>query len=218
MKTVSMSGSLRGNVGKKDAKAARKEGLVPCVLYGGKEQIHFSVSEKSFLNVVFTPEICFINLEIGGKEYRAILQDIQYHPVTDKILHADMLELIPGREIIMGVPVKVVGVAPGVLRGGRLIQKMRKVRMKGLPENMPDDITISIDNLDINDSVKVSDLHRDNLAMLDPKNAVVLGVRVTRVVEEPKTPEELAKEAGAEGEEKPGEETKEKEKEKGKEK
>jgi large subunit ribosomal protein L25 len=197
MKTVSMSGSLRANVGKKDAKAHRKEGNVPCVLYGGKEQIHFSVSEKSFKDVIFTPEICFIELKLDGKEYKAILQDVQYHPVTDKILHADMLELIPGKTIIMGVPIKVVGVAPGVLRGGRLIQKLRKIKIKALPEDMPDYIDISIDNLEINDSVKVSDVVRDKLTFLEPRNTIVVGVRVTRVVEEPKAEEAVAVE-GAE--------------------
>jgi large subunit ribosomal protein L25 len=197
MKTVSMSGSLRANVGKKDAKAHRKEGNVPCVLYGGKEQVHFSVSEKSFKDVIFTPEICFIELKLDGKEYKAILQDVQYHPVTDKILHADMLELIPGKTIIMGVPVKIIGVAPGVLKGGRLIQKMRKIKIKALPEDMPDYIDISIDNLEINDSVKVSDVVRDKLTFLDPRNTIVVGVRVTRVVEEPKVEEAVAVE-GAE--------------------
>jgi large subunit ribosomal protein L25 len=201
MKTVSMSGSLRGNVGKKDAKAVRKEGMVPCVLYGGKEQTHFSVTERSFQHVVFTPEICFINLNIDGKEHQAILQDIQYHPVTDKILHADMLELVPGKQIIMGVPIKLTGVSPGVLKGGKLIQKMRKIKVKALPEHMPDSITISIEKLEINDSVKTVDLQRENLTLLDPINAVVVGVRVTRIVEEPKTDAELAKEAAAATEE-----------------
>jgi large subunit ribosomal protein L25 len=202
MKQVSMSGSLRGNVGKKDAKAVRKEGMVPCVLYGGKEQVHFSVSERSFLDVVFTPEVCFINIDLDGKVYQAILQDIQYHPTTDKILHADMLELIPGKQIVMGVPVKVTGVAPGILRGGRLIQKLRKIKIKALPEHMPETVTISIDNMEINDSVKISDLQAENITLLEPKNTVVVGVRVTRVVEEVK-PEEAAAAAGAAATDKP---------------
>jgi large subunit ribosomal protein L25 len=218
MKTVSMSGSLRGNVGKKDAKAVRKEGLVPCVLYGGTEQVHFAVPVRSFQDVVFTPEVCFLNLSIGGKEYQAILQDIQYHPVTDEILHADMLELIPGKQIVMGVPVKVYGVAPGVLRGGKLIQKLRKVKIKSLPEHMPEAIMISIDKLDINDSVKVVDLQRDNISLLDPPNTVVVGVRVTRVVEEVKPEEAAAVDGAATAEksagEKPATDAKTKEKQK----
>jgi large subunit ribosomal protein L25 len=189
MRTVSMSGSLRGNVGKKDAKAARREGLVPCVLYGGTEQVHFTVSERSFKDVVFTPEACFIDLDLDGKKFQAILQDIQYHPVSDNILHADMLELLPDKAINMTIPIKITGVSPGVLRGGRLVQKMRRLKTRSLPEHMPEAIVISIDKLDINDSVKVSDLQRDHLTLLDPKNAVVVGVRVTRVVEEPKVGE-----------------------------
>lgn len=186
MKTVSMSGSLRANVGKKDAKAIRRAESVPCVLYGGKEQTHFSVPETSFKDVIFTPEACFIALNIDGKEAKAILQDVQYHPVTDKILHVDMLELIPGKEITMAIPVKITGTAPGVLRGGKLIQKLRKLKIKSLPEHMPDDITVDISNLDINDSVKVGDLSTEHLTFLDPRSSVLVGVRVTRAVEDAK--------------------------------
>ena len=107
MKTVSLSGSLRENVGKKDAKKNRREGKVPCVLYGGKEQIHFQMEEKAFTKIVFTPEVFIINISIGDKQYQAILQDIQYHPVTDVILHADFLEILPGKHISIGVPVKL---------------------------------------------------------------------------------------------------------------
>jgi len=191
MKTVSMSGSLRANVGKKDAKAVRRAFCVPCVLYGGKEQLHFSVPDKSFKDVIFTPEACYIALNIDGKEYKAILQDVQYHPVTDIVYHVDMLELVDGKEITMAIPVNVTGVAPGILRGGKLVQKLRKLKIKALPEHMPDAINVDINNLDINDSVKVSDLLTDNLTFLDPKSAVVIGVRVTRVVEEAK-PGEIA--------------------------
>lgn len=179
-----MSGSLRANVGKKDAKAIRRAAGVPCVMYGGKEQLHFSVEETSFKDVIFTPEACFISLNLNGTEYRAILQDVQYHPVSDRILHVDMLELNDAREITMMIPIKITGTAPGVLRGGKLVQKVRKLKIKSLPQHMPDMITIDISNLDINDSVKVVDLHRDNLTLLDPKNSVVVGVRVTRAVEE----------------------------------
>lgn len=209
-----MSGSLRTNVGKKDAKAVRKEGNIPCVLYGGKEQVHFSVHEKSFKNIIFTPEICFIELNLDGKVYKAIIQDVQYHPVTDIILHVDMLELIDGKPVIMGVPIRLTGVAPGILRGGRLVQKMRKLKIKALPEHMPDDITVDIGELDINDSVKVHNVEKENLTMLDPRNAMVVAVKVTRVVEEPKPEDDEEKkeegattEEGKEGE-KPAEEKK----------
>lgn len=196
MKTVSMSGSLRANVGKKDAKAIRRAAGVPCVLYGGKEQLHFSVNEKSFKDVIFTPEACFINLNLDGKEYRAILQDVQYHPVTDNILHVDLLELSDTREITMMIPLKIFGTAPGILRGGKLLQKVRKLKIKAFPQNMPDVINIDISKLDINDSVKIMDLQRDNLTFLDPKNSIVVGVRVTRAVEEAKPADASAPAAG----------------------
>lgn len=198
MKTVSMSGSLRANVGKKDAKATRRANCVPCVLYGGKEQIHFSVPDTSFKDVIFTPEACFIALNIEGKEHQAILQDVQYHPVTDNIMHVDMLELSDTREITMAIPIKVTGVAPGVLSGGKLIQKLRKLKIKSLPQHMPDVINIDISKLKINDSVKISDLATEHLTFLDPRSSVVVGVRVTRaVVEEPKAAEVAAGAAAA---------------------
>jgi len=180
MKTVSISGSLRENVGKKDTKSLRNQKRVPCVLYGGKEQIHFSVAEKDFKDIVYTPEVCFVNIKISEKEVNSIVQDMQFHPVTDNILHADFLELIPERKIIMKIPVKITGVAPGVLKGGKLSFKFKKIKIKALPDHMPDFITIDISKLDIGNSVKVCDLTYDNLEFLDPSNTVVVGVIVTR--------------------------------------
>ena len=138
MKTVSMSGSPRENVGKKDAKKARREGRVPCVLYGGKEQIHFSLLEKDFVKIIFTPEVYILNIGIDGNQYTAILQDIQYHPVTDSILHADFLELTPGKPVVIGIPVKFTGDPPGVLLGGRLRKKIRKLIVKGMVDDLPE--------------------------------------------------------------------------------
>ncbi|MEI6764242.1 MAG: 50S ribosomal protein L25/general stress protein Ctc [Bacteroidota bacterium] len=198
MKVVSISGSLRENVGKKDANKTRNEGKVPCVLYGGKEQVHFAVDEKSFLTIIYTPEICFVKIDLNGKQYDTVLQEAQFHPVTEKLLHVDFLELVPGKEIIMKVPTKTEGVAPGVLKGGKLIQKMRLVKTRALPENMPEKIVIHIDNLEIGQSVKIGDISAENITYLDNPNSVVYTVRVTRQVEE------VAKE-GAEGAEKAGE-------------
>jgi large subunit ribosomal protein L25 len=109
MKTVSLSGSPRENVGKKDAKALRKQGLVPCVIYGGKEQIHFSLDERLFQNIVFTPEACFVEVELAGKKHYTILQDVQYHPVSDKILHADFLEMTEGKPVKLNIPLRLEG-------------------------------------------------------------------------------------------------------------
>ena len=184
MKVVSMSGSLRGNVGKKDARQIRNNGGVPCVIYGGKEQVHFSTDSKNFLKIVFTPEVCFVKIDVDGKEYNTILQDIQYHPVTDIVYHADFMEFSEDKPIVMNVPIKVSGVAPGILKGGKLVQKFRKLKVKALPANMPENIDVSINNMEIGMSVKVADITSDKYTVLDNKNNMIIGVVVTRVVEE----------------------------------
>jgi large subunit ribosomal protein L25 len=182
MKSVSMSGSLRGNVGKKDAKKQRREEKVPCVLYGGKEQIHFTVDVADFKKIIFTPEVYLIKLNINGNEFDAILQDVQYHPVTDSVLHADFLQVIPGKPVVIGIPLEFEGVAPGVLKGGRLVKKVRKLKVKGLIEEMPDKIKISISKLDIGDSTRVKDVIFGNLEFLDTPNAEIVGVKTARTV------------------------------------
>ncbi len=184
MRTVSMSGFLRGNVGKKDAKKIRRDGNVPCVVYGGKEQLHFYTDAKNFQKILFTPEVCFVKLNLGEKEYDVILQDIQYHPVTDNIMHADFMELNSDKQIIMNIPVKVSGTAPGVLKGGRIVQKYRKLKIKAIPANMPELIEVSINGLEIGQGVKVSDIPAEKFTMLDNKNNTIVGISVTRAVEE----------------------------------
>jgi len=204
MKTVSLSGSLRENVGKKDAKKHRREGFVPCVMYGGKEQFHFVVSDKSFRKLLFTPEVFIFNIEIGGKSTNAVIQEVQYHPVTDNILHIDFLEVIPEKPVVISVPVKLEGTAPGVLKGGKLITKLRKLKIRALLPDLPDFIMISIDPLEIGDSVKVKDLVRENITFLDAPNNVIVGVRTARTVVEEAPVEGAAVEgaAPAEGAEK----------------
>jgi len=189
MKSVSISGSPRVNVGKKDAKATRNQNLVPCVFYGGKEQIYFTTPEDNFKNIVYTPEICTVKLEINSKEYNAILQDIQFHPVTDKILHVDFLEIFDNKAITMNVPIKVTGTAPGIIKGGKLLMKVKKLKIRALPKSMPDNITIDISKLDIGDSVRVSGVTVKDATILDSPNNIVITVRVTRVVVEEKTSE-----------------------------
>ena len=180
MKIVSMSGSLRENVGKKDAKKMRKAGLIPSVIYGGKEQHHIAIPAKDFKHLVFSPEIAFVNIDVDGTEYKAILQDIQYHPVTDNIMHADFLELIEGKQIVMGVPVKTTGIAPGILAGGKLQTKLRKIKIKALPEDMPESVTLDISELNIGNGIKVKEIEVPNATLLDAPNAVVVAVKVTR--------------------------------------
>ena len=197
MKTVSLSGSLRENVGKKDAKKHRKEGKVPCVIYGGKEQIHFYTEEKNFKGIVFTPNVYIIEIKIGEKTYTSILKDIQYHPVHDNILHADFLELVPGKPVSIAIPVELKGTAPGVIVGGRLIKKIRKIRVSALVEDLPDQLVLDISKLKIGDSIIVSDVDEDKLTFLENPNAMIVGVFTARTVVE----EEEEDEEGEEGEE-----------------
>jgi large subunit ribosomal protein L25 len=183
MKKVSMSGSLRAGVGKKDAKLNRAEGKVPCVMYGGKEELHFTVDEKAFGPVVFSPHTRIIKLDINGKEHDTILQEVQYHPVTDEILHADFLELQPGKPVIVSVPLRIEGNSPGVLRGGKLVKKFRKLKLKAIATDLPDEVIVNISNLDINDAIKVEDIKIDKVQLLDLPGSIVVTVISTRAVE-----------------------------------
>jgi large subunit ribosomal protein L25 len=196
MKKVSLSGSPREDVGKKDAKALRKENLVPCVIYGGKEQVHFATDERSFKKIVFTPEVCFVDIDVAGKKYSAILQDIQYHPINDKILHADFLELT-GKPIKLDVPVRLEGISPGVLKGGRLAQKLRKVPIRTLPDKMPEEIVVSISDLDIGDKVKVSEIKSDSYEVLLSANAVLVMIMKARGADVAEEGEETAEPTAA---------------------
>jgi large subunit ribosomal protein L25 len=182
MKKVSLSGSHRENVGKKDAKAIRNQGHVPCVLYGGKDQVHFSMEVRGFKDLVFTPEVCFIDFDINGKKYTAVLKDVQYHPISDKIIHADFLELT-GKPIKMEVPLKVEGVSPGVLIGGRLGVNYRKIAIKALPENMPEFVTINISKLEIGDRIKVAEIKSDKYEILLKDNTVLVLILKSRSAE-----------------------------------
>ncbi len=180
MKSVSLSGTPRAYVGKKDAKKSRKEGKIPCVIYGGESQIHFTLPELAVDKIIFTPEVFILNITIDGKEYQTIMQDIQYHPVTDKVLHVDFLEITKGKDIVVGIPVKFVGVAPGIIKGGKLQVKYRKLRVKGNIENMPEFIELDVSKLDIGNSIKVRDLSLDNLQVMETLNAVVVQVKMAR--------------------------------------
>ncbi|MEI6457030.1 MAG: 50S ribosomal protein L25/general stress protein Ctc, partial [bacterium] len=209
MRTVSLSGSLRESVGKKDAKKHRREGNIPCVMYGGKEQVHFVASEKSLAKILNTPIVSLITLDLGGKAYEAIFQDVQYHPVTDHILHIDFLEIQLDKPVTIGVPFKLEGVPEGVLKGGKLEKKMRKLKVKALTKDLPDHIDINVAHLEIGQSVKVSDLVLENVIFLDSPNNVIVGVRTARtVVEEAPVGEEGAAAEGAAEEGEKKEETK----------
>ena len=181
MKTVSLSGSLRENVGKKDTKALRKAEMVPCVMYGsGETQIHFATAEKNFTKILFTPETYIIDFDINGKVYKTILQDIQYHPVTDKVLHADFLIVKEDKPVTVTLPVALEGSAAGVMRGGKLKKGVRKVKVCGLLKDLPDYITVNISNLNINEAIKVKDLAIENVTPVTPGYTVIVAVNMAR--------------------------------------
>lgn len=182
MKTQEVIGFKRANLGKATVKSLRLDSQVPCVLYGGKEQIHFSVPMILFRDVVYTPEAHIIELNIEGDIYRCILQDIQFHPVNEIILHADFLLLNDEKEVKMEIPVKLVGNAPGVLKGGKLTTKLRKVRIKSLPAHLPDYIEVDISNLDLGKSVKVSEIKPQNYVILNSPLVPLASVEVPRAL------------------------------------
>ena len=198
MKTVSLSGSVRTNVGKKVAANLRKNGSIPSVVYGGKDQIHFSISENEAKKIVLTPNVYLLELDIDGEKRKVILQETQIHPVTDRILHLDFLEISDDKPFKINLPVRLEGFSKGVRNGGNLRQNFRSLRVFGLAKDMPDAVEIDITPIKIGDKVRVSDLTLSGLVFLDPENAVVVGVQTARAVIEEEEEEE--EEEGAEGE------------------
>ena len=176
MKTVSLSGSLRENVGKKDTKALRKAEMVPCVMYGaGEEQVHFATSAKNFAKILFTPET-----DVNGKNYKTILQDIQYHPVTDQVLHADFLIVKEDKPVTVVLPIALEGSAAGVMRGGKPKMGITKVKVNGLIKDLPDYVKVNISNVNINESIKVKDLSIENVTPITPGYTVIFAVNAAR--------------------------------------
>ena len=169
MKSITIQGQKRESVGKKSTKALRDAELVPCVVYGGKEPLHFSTEEKSFKNLVYTPEAHTVSIEVGGQTIPAVLQDIQFHPITDRILHVDFYQLSADKPVVMEVPVKITGRAKGVVAGGVLRQSFRKLKLKAVPANLPDEIV-----------VYVGDIKTDAYTFLHPDNAVIAAVKMSR--------------------------------------
>ena len=200
MKKVSLSGSPRVSVGKKGATSLRKEGRIPSVVYGGKDQVHFSISENDAKKLVFTPNVYLIELDIDGKKSKVILQETQIHPVTDRVIHLDFLEISDDVPFKLSLPVRLEGFSRGVRNGGKLNQNFRKLRVFGLAKDMPDAVSIDITPIKIGDKVRVTDLSVSGLNFLDPKNAVVVGVQTARVIIEEEEEEEEEGSETTEGE------------------
>lgn len=195
MKSITIKGSERENVGKSATRLLRDAGMVPCVLYGGDKPVHFSAEEKAFKNLVYTPNAHTVVIETGKKSYNAILQDIQVHPVSDKILHLDFFQLTDNKEITMEVPVKVTGVSPGVLLGGVLRLNQRKLKVKALPSDLPDFIEADITPMEMGNKMYVTELASDKYKLMHPDNTVVAQVRISRAAM--KAAQEAAKAAKA---------------------
>ena len=187
MKSIAISGSPRENVGKRDAKELRYEGKVPAVLYGGNSQIHFSVSASDLRSLVFTPEVSFVALEVGGVKAQAIIQDVHFHPLTDQPLHVDFLELDEKKPVVMQIPVKLTGTSPGVKLGGKLVQKLRKLRVKALPKDMPQYVEVSIDKLDVGKSVGVGELKFDKFKVTNNAEDTIVSVTMSRALKQAET-------------------------------
>lgn len=202
MKSITIKGSKRESVGKAATKALRNADKVPCVLYGGENAIHFSAEEKAFKNLVYTPNVYTATIELEGeKAITCILQDIQFHPVTDKILHVDFYQLFDDKEVTMEIPVKLLGNAPGVIIGGALRFPKRKLKVKALPANLPDTIEADISKLEIGDKLFVSEVNAPGCIILHPENTVVAQVRMSRAASstaESEASEEASEEAAAE--------------------
>ncbi len=198
MKTLEIIGYKRANLGKSEAKRLREEGNVPCVLYGGEEQVHFYAPMILFRELVYTTEAHFVNLNIEGQEFRCILQDIQFHPVSEIILHADFLQMFEGKKIKMDIPVRLTGHAPGVTTGGTLVLKRRTLRVLSLPINMPEYIEVDINELDFHRAIKVAEVKEENFDILDTKIASIAVVEIPRSLKAAQAEEAAAAEAEAE--------------------
>jgi large subunit ribosomal protein L25 len=196
MKTIEIKGSFRTELGKKSSKQIRKAGSVPCVIYGKEKNIHFHAPELSFKNLIYTPEAHLVKLNLDNQEINVVLKDIQYHPVSDKILHADFIEIFENKPVIMSVPVKITGDSVGVIAGGKLSIKRRNLKIKGLPKDLPEHLTVDITSLKIHEGIKVGDLSFDKIELLDPKKSMVLTIATSRVAA--KSEEEVAAEAATE--------------------
>ena len=200
MKSITINGSQRESVGKVATKALRNAGMVPCVVYGGDKPVHFSAPELSFKNLIYTPDVHTVVLALeDGTKVSAILQDIQFHPVSDRILHMDFYQIYDDKEVMMEIPVRVSGNSKGVKNGGVLRIVTRKLRIKALPANLPDFIEADITEMKIGEKMYITDVKSDNFIIQHTDNTVICQVRTSRVAIEDEVDEEEEGEEGVEG-------------------
>ena len=201
MKTLEIIGYQRANLGKKESKRLRNEGYVPCVVYGGEEQTHFYAPMILFRELVYTDDAHFVHLNIEGEEKQCILQDIQFHPVNEIILHADFLELHEGKPVKMDIPIRLQGTPAGVAKGGKLMFKRRTLAIKALPKNMPSHIDLDVSKLDFGKSIKVEEVKAGNVTIIDDPALSIAVIEVPRALRTSTSDGELEDEELEEGEE-----------------
>ncbi|WP_353185765.1 50S ribosomal protein L25/general stress protein Ctc [Parapedobacter lycopersici] len=182
MKSIAISGSLRENVGKRDAKELRYQGKVPAVLYGGEKQYHFAVSAADLKPAIYTPDVHFIDLDIDGDKHRAIIQETQFHPLTDQLRHVDFLLLNDKKEVSVNIPIKLTGTSPGVKMGGKLVQKLRNLRVKALPNALPQYIEVPLGALEVGKSVRVEEIQLENAKVLNNGDDTIVSVIMSRAL------------------------------------
>ncbi len=193
MKSLEISGKIREVTGKKDSKKLRDQELVPCVLYGGSENIHFYAPFSSFRALVYTPDVFVVNLNIEGKMYQTILQDMQWHPVEEQLVHADFLLINDKKPVKLELPVNILGTAKGIKVGGKLKVNIRKIKVKGLVKDLPDAINVDVSDLDLGQSLKIGDLHIEGVQFLASKTNVIATVSITRAAKAAQSGKEAKK-------------------------
>lgn len=181
MKSIEIKAVSRDQFGKKSSNSLRAESNVPCVMYREKENLHFYAHENAFRGLIYTPEVFLVNLIVDGKNYNAVMKDLQFHPVTDRLLHIDFMQVIEGKPVVMDIPLQITGESSGVKAGGKLRVKRRTLKVKGLVEDLPEHLSIDITDIGIGQSVKIGDLSYEKLEIIDNKRAMVVSVEVSRV-------------------------------------
>ena len=202
MESIAISGNLRTELGKKGNKALRNNGDTPCVIYGGENVVHFSSAQKDFKDLIYTPDFKLAEIKVDGQTYKCILKDIQFHPVTDEVMHIDFLQLIEGRNVKVEIPIKFKGEAPGVKEGGKLMQKVRRVMIKTTPDKIVDELFVDISSLKLGHSVRVRDIEiAEGMEIMNSLGIPVASVETPRALRSAGAAEEAKEAAEAEAEE-----------------
>lgn len=194
MKTFTIISKKRTDLGKASTKTLRSQGLIPCVMYGGEETIHFTADEAEVKKLIYSSEVFLIELDLDGKKYKAVMHELQFHPVTDKVLHIDFIQVFADRPAVVSLPIRLTGSSKGILAGGKLRLKKRYLKVQGLIDNLPEELVIDITELKIGEVIKVSNLKFDKLEILEPGQSMVVGIVTSRVAAKGTTAAEGAEE------------------------